>query len=48
MSPILFAILLSGLERRLQWLFPTVGVALNGKFNKLSSYADDIKLFGCS
>jgi retron-type reverse transcriptase len=45
-SPIVFAILMSALERRLLRLFPTLGVQLHEHRTILSSYADDIKLFG--
>jgi retron-type reverse transcriptase len=47
-SPILFSILLSGLERRLLRLHPNLGLTLQQHNVVLSSYADDIKLFGSS
>lgn len=47
-SPILFAILLAGLERRLKRLHPTLGVHFNNQYSQLSNYADDMKLFGTS
>lgn len=47
-SPLIFAILLSGLERRLLRLLPQAGVVVNDTRKVISSYADDIKLFGGS
>lgn len=39
---------MSGLERRLQRLYPNIGIPIHNQFSKLSSYADDFKLFGSS
>jgi retron-type reverse transcriptase len=43
-SPLLFAVLLSGLERRLARLHPTAGIVLPSGVVRAISYADDVKL----
>lgn len=47
-SPMLFALLVSGLERRLHRLLPSAGWVIGEVCKVFTGYADDIKLVGKS